>query len=298
MRITKEQRNLLDSFCCQRLTADPGNKKLIRTFENDRNPNLAAYLRYYGWSEDTAGANTFYLIKDQQNRIVMYFSLKCGSLFDPLNIEELMAQIEDYKCKLEAIHNRRRGTARDEELALVEQMMQEYGMGLLMLEMTLRSELDSLLTKREDLRDDQNRDPNRMISRVVRTYPAVELVHFVVNDGYRVFWQKLAKKYGFGKPHTMAQIFFWYFVAPIITDIRNTLGCQYVYLFAADQSLNKRLINFYQVALNFSQEGDIGTSKPRYDFSCEFLHQEIEQLRDFREYYFDNFNPNPEDTFI
>lgn len=298
MRITKLQREILDSFTCQRLSADPGNKKLVKTFHNSRNPGLAAYLQYCGWEEDTSGAATFYLIKDHQNRIVMYFSLKCGSLFDPLNLDELIRQVENYNNSLEAIHNRRRGTAQKEELALVEQLMQKYGMNIIRLEQFLKKEKENLQVKVHDAKRDLGTDPFAHISQVVRTYPAVELVHFVANEEYKVFWEKLAKKYKFGKPHTMAQILFWYFVAPILSDIQKVLGCQYIYLFAADQSLNKRLINFYASALNFTQEGDIGTTKPRYDFTCEFMYQEIAQLRAFREEYFDNFNLDPKADIV
>lgn len=296
MRITKSQELALDSFVCQRLSADPGNKKLVKSFECSRNRGLAAYLHYRGWAEDTTGATTFYVIKDQQNKIMLYFSLKCGSLFDPLNIDELLKQVEQYKKTLEAIYNRRRGTARDEELALVEQIVQDYGMSLGQLEWTLRSEMADLQVKIEEAKKDKRDDPNRMIAQVVRTYPAVELVHFCINDEAREIWNKLKKKHNFTR--SMGEVMFWRFVAPIIAGIQNTLGCQYVYLFAADDSRNRSLVNYYQVALNFSQPGDIGTSKPRYDFTCEFMCQEIEELRNYRDYYFDHFNPDPEDKFI
>lgn len=296
MRITKAQEAVLDGFLCQRLSSDPGNKKLVRNFECARNRGLAAYLRYRGWTEDTTGATTFYVIKDQQNKILLYFSLKCGSLFDPLNVDELMEQVERYKKTLEAIHNRRRGTAQDEELALVEQLVMDYGMSLGQLEWTLRNEMQDLKQKLVEAERDRYGDPNRMISQVVRTYPAVELVHFCINDDARDTWNKLKRKYKFTR--SMGEVLFWRFVAPIIANVNNVLGCQYVYLFAADDSRNRSLVNYYQVALNFSQPGDIGTSKPRYDFTCEFMCQEIGELRSFRDYYFENFNPDPEDKFI
>lgn len=296
MRITKAQEQALDGFVCQRLSADPDNKKQIRYFYCDRNPGLAAYLNYRGWAEDTAGTTTFYVIKDQQGKIMLFFSLKCGSLFDPLNLDELMEQVETYKKTLEAIRNRRQGTAREEELALVEQIVQDYGMSLGQLEWTLNKEMEELKRKIADAKRDKREDPNRMISQVVRTYPAVELVHFCVNDNARYNWNRLKMKYKFTRP--MGEVLFWRFVAPILANVQNTLGCQYVYLFAADDSRNRSLITYYQVALNFSQPGNIGTSKPRYDFTCEFMCQEIQELRNYREYYFENFNPDPDDYVI
>ncbi len=298
MKITKEQEKILDSFVCQRLSSDPGNRKLVKTFACKRNPQLAAYLQYRGWLEDTTGATTFYVIKDQQNKILLYFSLKCGSLFDPLNVDELKNLIDTYNKTLTAIHNRRKGNANAEELALIEQMVQDFGMSIGQLEWQLRMSIQDIEIKISEVKADRKTDPNKNISRVVKTYPAVELVHFCINDEARDGWSKLAKKYHFDKPHSLGQILFWRFVAPIIGDIHRTLGCQYVYLFAADDSLNRKLINYYQVALNFSQEGEIATSKPRYDFTCEFMYQDIDELRSFREYYFENFNPNPKDIMV
>lgn len=295
MRITQQQEKALNEFVCQRLSADPGNKKLVRSFENNRNGNLAAYLRFFGCDEDAAGTTTIYVIKDQQNRIAMYFSLKCGSLNDPLNLKELSDQIDEYYRKLDAIQNSRKGTAKDQEEALVEQLMLEYGMNIRSLQKKLQEEMQALLNKRSEVANDQRTDPNQNITRVVKTYPAVELVQFVANDEYRSHWRKLAKTHGFGNGHTMTQIFFWHFIAPIICDIHKVLGCQYAYLFAADQSLHKRLINFYQSALNFTQDGNIGATKPRYDFTCEFMYQEIAEMRKFRYEYFDKFNPDPDE---
>jgi hypothetical protein len=298
MRITREQLQILDSYVCQRLTADPGNKKLVKNFSNDRNSRLAENLKECGWEDDVSGSATYYLIKDHQNRIVMYFSLKCGALFDPMDLEELNRQIETTSRTLEMVQRYRKKIARPEEQELVDQLLQDRNVRIFHLEHMLTEELEKLNKKYQEAMRDRNFNANGNITQVVQTYPAVELVHFVANDEYRVFWNRLAKKYGFGKPHTMAQVMFWYFAAPIISDIRKTLGCQYIYLFAADKSLNRRLINFYGSALHFPQEGDIGCNKPQYDFTCEFMYQEIDILRKFRQDYFDYFNLDPKADIV
>lgn len=293
MRITKEQEALLDSFVCQRLTMDPGNKSLVKNFICDRNPRLEAYLQLLGWKEDSEGATTFYVIKNQSNKILMFFSLKCGALFDPLNSDELEEQIRKYRADLEIIRRRNRSKLQDEELALAEQLRIEYGTSHYY---SLEDILVEKVQHKADLIRERKMDilgePNPKIARVVRTYPAVELVHFCVNDDARSFWNRC--KFN----RSMGEVLFWRFVAPIISDIRKTLGCQYVYLFAADDSSDGSLLNYYEVSLNFQQRDDIGANKPRYDFTCEFMCQNIQEMRDYRYDYFENFNPDPEDIMI
>lgn len=43
-------------------------------------------------TEDVAGTTTYYVIKDVQNEVMMFFSLKCGALFDPLLDENEVKQ--------------------------------------------------------------------------------------------------------------------------------------------------------------------------------------------------------------
>ena len=91
---------------------------------------------------------------------------------------------------------------------------------------------------------------------------------------------------------------FWTYIAPLIYEIQMRIGCQYVFLFAADLSEDGVLINYYDVALKFKKNPKFGTNKPFYDFCCEFMCQEICELRKNREDYFDNFNPDEEDDVI
>lgn len=84
MRITKEQKDLLKSFKCERLSADAVNEELMKSFTSKRGSSLVSYFIRFGMTEDIAGTTTYYVIKDAQNEIMMFFSLKCGALFDPL----------------------------------------------------------------------------------------------------------------------------------------------------------------------------------------------------------------------
>lgn len=292
MRITQKQEEYLNSLVCQRLSRNPDNKQLIRSFRCARNKGLEAQLTYYAWEEDLSGATTYYIIKDQQDRILLYFSLQCGSLFDPINKEELLANVHRYRQLLELIRTRRPGVSRSRYLAQVQQLEREFNMPLYQLSYYLQSEVTAKKQKIKGLEDDIAQELNPHISRVYRTYPAVELVHFVANDNAKSLWRKSGIK------RSMGEVLFWKFICPIITGIHDSLGCQYMYLFAADTSVNQNLINYYEVRLNFHQTQELGTSKPLYDFTCPFMCQSIEDMPEYREDYFENFNPDPEDQLI
>lgn len=291
MKITKKQEDFLSTLTCQRLSEDPANKKLLKSFKCARNRQLAAYLQYFGWEEDTAGTTTYYVVKDPKNKILLYFSLKCGTLFEPLDEDALLETIARYRQILEDIAKKQKGKAELETLAELMRLQVEFGMNLSRLDYHLRSEIYQKTNKLQEVAQDKRQEPNPSISRVVRTYPAVEIVHFVVNDEMRAFWTKAKMKYGITKP--LGEVMFWQFVAPVLCSVQNTLGCEYVYLFAADDSEDRTLVNYYQEALNFEQPENIGANKPRYDFTCEFLCQHLRDLRRRRTFYFDHFNPRP-----
>ena len=292
MRMTKNQEDYLKNLTCQPLTANPKNQQLIRNFRCARNSGLASQLTYYAWDEHTSGRTTYYVIKDREDRILLYFSLKCGALFEPINREELEANIQRYRQLLELIRTRKPGVSREKYKAQLQQLEREFNMPLYQLSYYLQAEVTSKNQKLNSLDEDIAQEANPCISRVVRTYPAVELVHFVANDNAKNIWRKS----GINRP--MGEVLFWYFICPIMSRIRESLGCQYAYLFAADCSPDQNLVNYYDVRLHFSRDENFGTSKPVYDFTCPFLCQCIEDMDEYYKEYFDNFNPDPDDTLI
>ena len=85
---------------------------------------------------------------------------------------------------------------------------------------------------------------------------------------------------------------FWFFIFDIVMGIRKQIGCQYLFLFAADNSEDEKLIQYYTDQLNFEIPTDAATVKPIYDFSCKFMCQEVKSLEDGRIQFFDNFMPD------
>ncbi len=291
MKITDRQEEVLDQLVCQRLSAVPSNRDLIKSFESAKGIGLVSYLLERGWQEDSDGTTAFYVIKNNHGEILLFFSLKCGALFDPLDEEEIQERINYLNSLLEEIHaddcNRRENT-----LTLIEQVRSGFDISLDQLEFGLKNFVKSETKRLKAIGSDKAQEPNRKIIRVGETFPGIELMHFCVNDNARVFWK------GCGINRPMGEVLFWKYIAPIIYNIQTVIGCQYVFLFAADTSPDRVLVNYYQVALKFNQPNDIGTSKPQYDFCCEFMCQKTNDLRNNRAYYFDNFNPDADDELV
>ena len=82
MRITQEQLALLDSLRCERLSSNPSNMRLVDNFFNRRNPSLEHTLQNEAMEEDEEGSIAYYVIKDKDDNILFFFSLKSGSLYD------------------------------------------------------------------------------------------------------------------------------------------------------------------------------------------------------------------------
>ena len=83
MRITDEQNEMLDELICERLRDNPNSSTLIQNFEKKRGTLIVDYLKQYGLKEDIEGSTAFYIVRNKNNDVLMFFSLKCGELFDP-----------------------------------------------------------------------------------------------------------------------------------------------------------------------------------------------------------------------
>lgn len=289
MQITKEQLDILEQFSCERLSQRPEHKYLLKNFRNEKGSPLVEYLNEKAWEEDENGVTAYYLVKAPDNQVVMFFSLKCGALFDPLDEAGMKQSVVTAKKLLQAIQNVNKGG--DEKLSAI-QLLEQYrtGQDISLAEIQRVVKNGAKANRFLDLlNSDREREENQQIIRVGHTYPSIELVHFCTNDNAKAFWKECSLG------HPMGEVLFWRYIAPIIYEIQNQIGCQYAFLFAADASEDGTLINYYNVSLKFEQPNNVGTSKPSYDFCCEFMCQKISDLKKNRQEYFDNFNPDVDD---
>ena len=67
---------------------------------------IVDYLKQYGLKEDIEGCTAFYIVRNKNNDVLMFFSLKCGELFDPLFDEtEIEAGYKEYLLIIQALRN-------------------------------------------------------------------------------------------------------------------------------------------------------------------------------------------------
>lgn len=284
MKITSEQIQKIELLNCERLTSNPQNKIAINSVENQQNSGLVRYLQEAAWEEDLKGINAFYLIKDESGNILYFFAIKTGLLVKNLDIDKLNAAAEFLK-KYKSFSTP--GITGEEKNALeneLRDLIKRYGFDI--------AQIITLNRKKARLRSELAKEPNRNVNRVLNTHSAVELSIFCANDVCR----EQAKPYTFG--HKMGAIVFWKFIFPKLLELQQIAGCEYCYLFAADQTPDGFLVNYYKQQLHFTQEIQLGTSKPSYDYNCFFLCQTLEKLKSYRKKFWHDFNKDNTEDFV
>lgn len=284
MKITNEQIQKINLLSCERLSRNPQNRTAIKSVENKQNPGLVSYLQGSAWDEDLNGINAFYLIKDESGNILYFFAIKTGLLVENLNIAKLNAATK-FLRKYKVFTNP--DTTDEKKKTLVAELrdlIKEYGFDI--------AQITTLNKKKKLLRTELAKEPNPNVNRVLNTHSAVELSIFCANDACRA----QAKPYTFG--HKMGAIVFWRFIFLQLLALQKIAGCEYCYLFAADQTPDGFLVNYYKQQLHFVQDIQLGTSKPSYDYNCFFLCQTLKELNSYRKKFWHEFNKENTEDFV
>lgn len=292
-KITDEQKKIIKSFSCERLTKKQENKDIIKNFQSDKGRSLVWYLNKRAWDEDTEGETAYYLIKSPDNEVALFFSLKCGALFDPLDEKIVEQRAKRYKELLQTVQGiNKNGKERELAIQILENFRSGQDIPIEQIKTNIKVNAQQAQDFWKSLNYDKEHEQNEQIIRVGHTYPGIEIVHFCSNDLMKDKWKS------FRINHPMGEVMFWKYIAPIIYKIQKHIGCQYAYLFAADTSRDGNLVNYYDVSLKFERPTDVGTNKPSYDLCCEFMCQKVNELRRNRKEYFDNFNPDVGDIIV
>ena len=294
MKITEEQNVILDELICERLRDNPDNYRLIQSFESKKGELIVEYLKQNGLKEDLEGSTAFYIIRNKNNDVLMFFSLKCGELFEPLFDEtEIEAGYEEYLLVIQALNNVESDEeAKNNAINKIKRLSHDKGisipnaLNLILRETKRKQKILSYLSKEKEAEE------NEKVSRVNKTYPGIELVHFCTNDNAKDVW----KSYGLN--HPLGEVIFWKKIVPKFFETQNIVGCEYAFLFAADLSEDRTLINYYDVSLKFRTDVEVGTNKPFYDFTCAFMCQKLSDMKENQKAYFENFNIDESDEIV
>lgn len=294
--ITDAQKEILSGFTCERLTADPTNLYRVQSFYSKRGECLVDNLKCSGWTADTKGSVAYYVIKNPQGQIVLFFSLKCGVLFDPDHVVKFMETFKDTE-----IHQIWQSYTQGDEDALRQMQQLRRRMG----ERAFRSLIQDLKTY-DWIKKDKRTEPNQKMIRVTEGHSAIELVEFCANDRTKHCWKQYSME-----PNRMGEVLFWWFIVPKMLEISSLIGCEYAFLFAADETPDGFLVHYYEDAFHFRKMTNLGTVKPFYDMNCYFMGKRLRTLTDdlaediaedddcygldyYREQFFQNFNLSPD----
>lgn len=281
MKITEQQSGLLASLRCERLSSNEQHLRDVGTFRNNRNENLANYICGEAYQDDEEGKIANYLIKAPTGEILFYFSLKCGLLFDrSITDEEIIKLLKDLLSYFIRLKDDPTTTESDKQTidSIFEKLRTQKGF--------TKADLQKIKIKKNKIIENIEEKFDSGMQRVGETYAGIEIVNFCANDNDEC--RNLWKGYGLGQK--LGVVVFWYFIVPIILDTMKLIGCQYLFLFAADFSEDEDLVNYYRTNLKFIDSLDRSTTIPLYDQMCKFMYQETSCLAANRTQFFDNFN--------
>lgn len=279
MRITTEQQEILDSLVCERLSRNSENMRAIDQFFNSKNDKLVERLLNEAYSEDEDDKIAYYLVKDKEGHILFYFSLKCGQLYDKhLDFElfKLLGELYDGLLKMKSEPD----ISQEDTLAIdkiLEEIRSRKGV--------LKEDLKKITKKNQSIEDFEKVFKDDA-AKVGATYSGIEIVQFCSNENCLDYW----KSYGINQK--LGVVVFWQFIVPIIIKIKECIGCEYLFLFAADDSEDEDLVNYYKSWLKFENSNERSAATPVYDLTCKFLYQETCSLEEKRDAFFKNFNPD------
>ncbi len=277
MNITSEQLLILDALKCERLASDKRNIRLVECFENYKNSRISDTLKNEAFEEDETNKVAYYVIKDNKDQILFFFSLKCGLLYDEFIEGEKLENLRHlYECLLKIKED---GECSDSDNKVIDSILESVRSkkGLKKADVARIVNADKDSKEFYSLFDENTKS-------VGRTFAGIEIVHFCVNDEMRYVWEQ----YGFD--HKIGTVVFWYFIVPKVLELMKIAGCEYIFLFAADNSENEELINYYVVNLNFKKADGHSAAIPLYDFTCKFMYQETQYLEAGRKAFLSNFN--------
>lgn len=169
------------------------------------------------------------------------------------------------------------GAERDELMSHIEKAEEE---GLTV------EDFEMLPTKKGSMKQDEILEVNKDITRVHKVHPAIEIKLFGINSSANSYWKSLKLP----DEMKMGETLFWMKVVDKIRQMMEMVGCEFIYLFAADNEAEGELVQYYRVRLNFGSDSKMSANKPRFDYMSQFLFQSIKNLFEKQKYFLDNFN--------
>lgn len=248
---------------------------IVRGVEKSRIVDLFRHKKHV--NDDATNDLASYVVVDSKDRALLFFSLRCGELFENLDYENLELTKEFWELYQRV--NRPDWVRNEAEVAKLDELIAKFRKSGL-----TPDDIVHLGKKKSDLIEDLKNEPESEISRVSEVFPGVELKFFGITSKSKQVWDET------GLPGKVGVALFWRFVIQKLEEMQNLVGCKYLYLFAADDHADGDLVSYYRTRLHLDAHHGLTSNKPHFDFSSWFLYQEIAELARQRKIYFDNFN--------
>lgn len=271
-----------DSFICEVLTSSPHTEDELQDFScKIRQSTLEDYFKTKAWKADKNGENRIYIIREPKNKkIVFFFSLKCGTLFTTYDLDDNYRALPNAeKGFVNALINARRTHDDEAFYELLNQGKDVFPDSIVLYQ--------NIAEHRANKKNEINEvNDARGVMKVQECYSALEIRHLCRSDAFKMD-NNVTYPLGFG--------LFWRKIIPIILAVAQKVGCEYLYLFAADRSDNpddKKLVSYYKDALGFREVDEEGVIalKPGYDDNCIGLLQSVDQMVQTSHYAWESFS--------
>ncbi|MCQ2282666.1 MAG: hypothetical protein MJZ99_08590 [Bacteroidales bacterium] len=208
MRITEEQKSVLDSLVVERLRDHRSeNATLVNSFSNKKNPVLERIIRTkVSFDRDSEGTVAYYVVKAPTGELLLYFSLKCGELFEKLDqfkldlayrVKDAVNVLQHKEQYSNDVYNRAEVFI-NQNITEIKQILPD---------------IDKYLEKKEGLSADLRKELNTEMQRVLKTYPAIELQEFCANDNGRKIWKELGIK------RKLGECVFWHKIVDMLDSV-------------------------------------------------------------------------------
>lgn len=271
MALSEKQKTILSSFEVRRardfdpsvlramtgpIIAGKERKCIIELFTSDQ------YLQ-----DDIDGHLASYVIFAPTGMPLAFFSLRCGELFERIDFDKLTLSQSFFKEISSCMDNPHLSEEiKRNKIKQIAERMNDNNLSL--------DDIIQLNAKKSTIQKDKALEVNKDVTRVREVHPAIEIKFLGTNASARSYWKSL----GFPDEMKMGETLFWIKVVDVIHLMMNNVGCEYVYIFAADEEAEGVLVQYYRRHLNFGSNSVMSANKPHFDYMSQFLFQSVKDL--------------------
>ena len=280
MTISEEQMGILSSLRSERIR-DVG-ALVVQTIKGavigGQETNLAKLFKSNrNTIDDVKDAVASYVVLSPENVVLAFYSLRCGELFKQVDLQKMELCAKAWQGLNTLVANPT--MSEEEQIPHMKAIQAAIRAGI-----TTPDEWKQFYTKKSYYMGDKRDWSGNNIEQVSEVLPGIELKYFGINEDAKALWES------YGMPRRMGETLFWHCIVGKIEESCKLVGCQYLYLFAADNKPDGNLVGYYDTRLHFDKNSDLNANKPHFDFKCRFMCQDIETLRRNKAYFFEHFN--------